>query len=300
MAVRSTLWVGQVRVPGDRRHRTVRVWTEGDAPGPDDVVEQIACPFMHARRSEGACDGAHAAVLARELPGLEGGVRRPLGELELAPPVRPGKIVCVGRNYGAHAKEMGNDVPSEPLLFFKPSSALQASGQPIVLPPGYERIDMEAELVAVIGCEARHVTQDDALSIVAGYALGNDVSCRDLQQRDKQWTRAKGFDTFAPLGPFVRIVEPAEHPPSDARIRGFVDGELRQDAPLRDMIFDLGFVLAYLGQVMTLEPGDVVYTGTPAGVSPLQPGQTCAVQLEGWSLGRLLNPIVGDTKGEHA
>src|SRR5690606_19980192 len=167
-----------------------------------------------------------------------------------------------------------NEVPTEPLLFFKPASALVASGRPIVLPPGYERIDMEAELVAVIGRVGRP-TVGDALSIVAGYTLGNDVSCRDLQRRDKQWTRAKGFDTFAPLGPFVRVaLHATEHPPSDARIRGFVDDELRQDAPLGDMLFDLPTVLAYLGRVMTLEPGDVIYTGTPAGVSPLVPGST--------------------------
>jgi 2-keto-4-pentenoate hydratase/2-oxohepta-3-ene-1,7-dioic acid hydratase in catechol pathway len=297
MAVRSTLWLGRVCVPGERRHRSVRIWTDGEPPGPEDLVEEIDDPFSRARPSEGGAVGAHAAVLVRELPALEGGLRRALGGLELVPPVRPGKIVCVGRNYRAHAREMGNEVPAEPLLFFKPGSALQASEQPIVLPRGYERIDMEAELVAVIGRGGRYTTRDDARALVAGYTLGNDVSCRDLQKRDKQWTRAKGFDTFAPLGPFVRMVgEAADHPPDDARIRGLVDGELRQDAPLGDMMFDLPAVLAYLAEVMTLEPGDLVYTGTPAGVSRLEPGRTCEVQLEGWSLGRLVNPVVAEER----
>jgi 2-keto-4-pentenoate hydratase/2-oxohepta-3-ene-1,7-dioic acid hydratase in catechol pathway len=292
MAVRSTLWLGRVRVPGERRQRTVRIRTLGGPPGPDDLVEQIPDPFFRALSSEGAAPEVDAADLARELPALDGGVRGRLGDVELAAPLRPGKIVCVGRNYRAHAQEMGNEAPSEPLLFFKPSSALVASGQPIVLPHGYERIDMEAELVAVVGRTFRHPTREDVLSSIAGYALGNDVSCRDLQKRDKQWTRAKGFDTFAPLGPFVRMVDRGEHPPGDARIRGLVDGELRQDAPLEDMMFDLRMVLSYLGRVMTLEPGDVIYTGTPAGVSPLSPGQTCAVRLEGWTLGELVNPVV--------
>ena len=295
MVDRSTLWVGRVRVADERRHRTVRIFTDGAAPGPDDAVEEIADPFVLALPSEGGSAEAHAAVLARELPRVA--ALGPLGALELAPPLRPGKIICVGRNYRAHAEEMGNEVPAEPLLFFKPSSSLLASGQPIVLPSGFERIDMEAELVAVIGRVGRHpgTRGDDPLALVAGYTLGNDVSNRDLQQRDKQWTRAKGFDGFAPCGPFIRMVQGSTgHPPGHARIRGWLGDELRQDAPLHDMIFDLAAVLAYVGRCMTLEPGDLVYTGTPAGVSQLLPGGSCAVELEGWTLGRLVNPLVAE------
>ncbi len=288
--------MGQVRIPGERRLRTVRVWTGGDAPRPDDTVEEITDPFQAAHPLSGdhaLGDGdPDAAELAWELPALPGGLRRPLGELELAPPIRPGKIVCIGRNYRAHAAEMGNEVPTEPLLFFKPGSALVGSGQPIELPSGYDRIDMEAELVLVIGREGRRIRAENAARHIAGYTLGNDVSCRDLQRRDKQWTRAKGFDTFAPLGPFVRIADPEAPLPRDARIQGFVDGERKQDAPLSDMVFDFGTVLAYISACMSLEPGDIIYTGTPEGVSPLVPGTRTRVELQGYPLGTLENPVV--------
>jgi 2-keto-4-pentenoate hydratase/2-oxohepta-3-ene-1,7-dioic acid hydratase in catechol pathway len=215
-----------------------------------------------------------------------------LREVELAPPLCPSKILCVGRNYRAHAEEMGNEVPAEPLLFFKPPSALVASGQPVVRPEGYERVDMEAELVAVIGRRGRRIAAGDALDHVAGYTLGNDVSNRDLQRRDSQWTRAKGFDTFAPLGPFVRLVAPGEALPGSAKIQGWLDGELRQEAPLSAMVFDVAAVIAHVSACMTLEPGDVIYTGTPSGVCPLSPGQTTAVTLAGFDLGQLSNPVV--------
>jgi 2-keto-4-pentenoate hydratase/2-oxohepta-3-ene-1,7-dioic acid hydratase in catechol pathway len=179
--------------------------------------------------------------------------------------------VCVGRNYRAHAEELGNEVPEEPLLFFKPSSALLASGQPLPLPRGHQRIDMESELVAVVGQQATAVTPARALEHVAGYTLGNDVSNRDHQRGDKQWTRGKGFDGSAPCGPFVRLWPPGTPLPGTARIRGYLDEELRQDSSLDLMIFDLATVLAYVSRVMTLEPGDLVYTGTPEGVSALTP-----------------------------
>jgi 2-keto-4-pentenoate hydratase/2-oxohepta-3-ene-1,7-dioic acid hydratase in catechol pathway len=205
--------------------------------------------------------------------------------------VRPGKILCVGRNYRAHAEELGNEVPEEPLLFFKPSSALLPAGQALALPRGYERIDMESELVAVIGRVATGVAPEHALEHVAGYTLGNDVSNRDLQRGDKQWTRGKGFDGFAPCGPLVRLWPPGTPLPGRARIRGFLDDQLRQDAAIELMIFDLAFVLAYASRVMTLEPGDLVFTGTPEGVTALAPGQVVRIELEGVPLGRLVTPL---------
>jgi 2-keto-4-pentenoate hydratase/2-oxohepta-3-ene-1,7-dioic acid hydratase in catechol pathway len=253
-------------------------------------VEAIADPFVaaHPRHGDPSLD---VATLARTSPGLADGPSGALARHRLAPPVPGGKLLCVGRNYRAHAEEMGNAVPEDPILFFKPASSLLAAGDPLDLPRGFERIDMESELVAVIGRTAKDVAEDDALAYVAGYTLGNDVSCRDLQRADKQWTRGKGFDGFAPCGPFVRIAEAGVPLPPTTRIRGFVDDELVQDAPIGDMLFPLPFVIAYVSRVMTLEPGDLVYTGTPAGVAALSPGRVVRVEVAGVELGRLVTPV---------
>ena len=283
-------WIGRVTEPNEGREHVVRLWTDGEAPGPKSEVEEIDDPFAAALVREGGRADAHAHTAAVEAV-REGGLRGPLERYVLAPPVRPGKVLCVGRNYRAHAEEMGNEVPTEPILFFKPSSALLASGQALDLPRGYARIDMESELVAVMGRSATKVEREQALDHVAGYTLGNDVSCRDLQRGDKLWTRGKGFDGFAPCGPFVRLWPPGTPLPGDARIHGYLDDELRQDAPIERMIFDLAFVIAYVSQVMTLEPGDLIYTGTPQGVSALEPGQVVRIELHGVDLGRLTTPL---------
>jgi 2-keto-4-pentenoate hydratase/2-oxohepta-3-ene-1,7-dioic acid hydratase in catechol pathway len=288
----SIHWIGRVSVPGSSAIRSVRITTDGRAPSRDDTATEIVDPFASALPATGGDGDGDPWQLVNDLPARPGGVRAPLGELVLRPPVRPGKIVCVGRNYAAHAKEMGNDVPTEPLLFTKPASALLAADEPLQLPRGFERIDMEAEIVVVIGRRARGLERDHALRHVAGYALGNDVSCRDLQKLDKQWTRAKGFDGFAPLGPFIRMQPPGEALPADVRVQGFIDDELKQDAPLSAMIFDIPFVLAYIGACMTLEPGDLIYTGTPEGVSQLTPGVRTQVGTVGFELGRLSTPVV--------
>ncbi|MCA9704743.1 MAG: fumarylacetoacetate hydrolase family protein [Myxococcales bacterium] len=284
-------WVGRVTMPGQAAEHVVRLWTDGEAPGPDTEVEPIDDPFAAAVGWRGGQDGVCAYERALG-PARADGPRGPLSRYVLAPPVRPPKIVGIGRNYRAHAEEMGNEVPTEPILFFKPSTALLASGQALALPRGYQRIDMESELVAVVGKTARDVAQPDALHHVAGYTLGNDVSCRDLQHGDKLWTRGKGFDGFAPCGPFVRLVPPGTALPGEARIRGYLDDQLRQDARIDLMIFDLAFVLSYLARVMTLEPGDLIYTGTPSGVSALGPGQVVRIELHGFELGRLTTPLV--------
>lgn len=267
----------------------MRIETQGGAPGPEDRVEEIDDPFEAVDVRRGAQGDLDAGARARGMTARAGGLSGPLSDYELAPPVRPGKIICVGRNYKAHAEEMGHEVPPEPILFFKPSSALVAADAGIVRPEGYERVDMEAELVAVVGRSARNLPAAQAWSVVAGYTLGNDVSNRDLQRADKQWTRAKGFDTFAPCGPFVRLHEGAPDP--DVRVRGWVDDELRQDAPLSAMIFSIPTVIEYVSRCMTLDPGDLIYTGTPKGVSALMPGMVCHVECEGLDLGRLSNPV---------
>jgi len=203
----------------------------------------------------------------------------------LLPPVRPSKIVCVGRNYAAHAAEHHAEVPAEPMLFFKPPSALIGSGAPIQLPPGAGRVEHEAELAVVIGRAARRVPREEALGVVLGYTCANDVSARDYQQKDGQWGRAKGFDTFCPLGPW--IVSGLD--PSARAIRCLVNGEVRQASHTGDMVFDVPALIAFISQIMTLQPGDVILTGTPSGVSPLYPGDVVRVEIEG--IGALENPV---------
>jgi 2-keto-4-pentenoate hydratase/2-oxohepta-3-ene-1,7-dioic acid hydratase in catechol pathway len=203
---------------------------------------------------------------------------------------RPGKILAVGRNYREHAKELDNVVPEEPLLFFKPPTAIIASGAPIVRPRGSWRVDFEGELGVVIGKTCRHATRENALSFVRGYTIVNDVTVRDLQKKDGQWTRAKGFDTFCPCGPV--LVDDVD--PTKLRIVTKVDGVVKQDAPTSDMIFDIPTVIAVASRVMTLEPGDLIATGTPSGVGPIQPGNIVEITIEG--IGTLSNPVVEESE----
>ena len=209
----------------------------------------------------------------------------PLKDVRLLAPSMPGKIVCVGRNYVDHAKELGNDVPKVPLIFLKPSSSVIAPGEAILLPPQSDQVEHEAELVAVIGKRGRNVTAEAARDHIFGYTIGNDVTARDLQKTDGQWTRAKGFDTFCPFGPWIDT----DFDPSDALITCRVNGQMRQLSSTRDMVFSIGVLIAYISSVMTLEPGDLVFTGTPAGVGQLKNGDTVEVEIDG--LGVLKNPV---------
>jgi 2-keto-4-pentenoate hydratase/2-oxohepta-3-ene-1,7-dioic acid hydratase in catechol pathway len=211
----------------------------------------------------------------------------PLSTADLLVPVTPSKIVCVGRNYREHAAELGNVVPAEPLLFFKPPSSLLKPGGTIVLPPASSRVDHEGELAIVIGHRASKLPADFNLrSIIRGYTLANDVTARDLQKKDGQWTRAKGFDTFCPVGPWVSDeVDPAAGLTIEAR----VNGEVRQHGTTADFIFTITELLAYITAAITLEPGDLVLTGTPSGVGPLGAGDRVSVTAPG--LGVLVNPV---------
>ncbi len=203
-------------------------------------------------------------------------------------PPRPSKIVCVGRNYLEHARELGNEMPERPLLFLKPPSAIVGDGESIVLPPESSRVEHEGEIAVVIGSRARGVSIEEALQFVAGYAPLNDVTARDLQKTDGQWTRAKGFDTFCPLGE----VAPAERAdPRELEVLCRVNGQVRQHARAADMAFDIPTLIAYISAIMTLEPGDVIATGTPAGVGPLQLGDVVEVEIPG--VGILRNPVAG-------
>jgi len=209
----------------------------------------------------------------------------PLKEVRLLAPSTPGKIVCVGRNYVEHAKEHGAEVPKIPLIFLKPPSSVIAPGEAIVLPPQSAQVEHEAELVAVIGKRGRNITAESARDYLLGYTIGNDITARDLQKADGQWTRAKGFDTFCPFGPWIDT----DFDPSDALITCRVNGQMRQLASTRDMVFGIGVLVAYISSVMTLEPGDLIFTGTPAGVGPLNAGDTVEVEIDG--LGLLGNPV---------
>ncbi len=200
--------------------------------------------------------------------------------------LRPSKILGIGKNYRDHAKEMGGKPPAEPLMFLKPPSSMVAHDAAIVRPRGYARVDHEAELGVVIGRRARSVAARDALDYVLGYTCINDVSVRDLQQRDGQWTRAKGFDTFCPIGP--HIVSGLD--PADLAIVARVNGETRQSARTSDMIFSVAAIIAFASDVMTLEPGDVIATGTPSGVANLCVGDRVEVEIEG--VGILANHVV--------
>jgi 2-keto-4-pentenoate hydratase/2-oxohepta-3-ene-1,7-dioic acid hydratase in catechol pathway len=206
-------------------------------------------------------------------------------ELTLLAPVEPSKIVCLGRNYVAHAQEHGAEVPEVPLIFLKPPSTLIGPGDPIVIPPQSNQVEHEAELAVVIGKRARWLAPEEALDFVLGYTVANDVTARDLQRSDDQWTRGKGFDTFCPVGPWIET----DFDPTDALITCHVNDELRQMASTRDMVFTTRQMIAYISSVMTLEPGDLILTGTPAGVSPLHPGDQVAITIEG--LGDLTNPV---------
>lgn len=216
------------------------------------------------------------------------GQKWPLREVKLLPPAAPSKIVCVGRNYAEHARELGNEAPKEPLIFLKPPSAIIAPEEPIVLPAISERVDYEGELALVIGRRCRNLAADEvASSYVAGYTCLNDVTARDLQKRDAQWTRAKGFDTFCPVGPVLETgLDPAK-----AALETCVNGIRKQGASLGEMIFSVDVIIRHIARVMTLEPGDVIATGTPSGVGPLAAGDVVEVSVSG--IGTLRNRVEG-------
>jgi 2-keto-4-pentenoate hydratase/2-oxohepta-3-ene-1,7-dioic acid hydratase in catechol pathway len=214
------------------------------------------------------------------------GEQVPLADVRLLAPVLPSKLVCVGRNYAAHAAEWGLDVPEEPLLFLKPSTAVIGPGDPIELLPISKRVDYEGELAVVIGRLARRVRAEDTYRYVLGYTCANDVTLRDLQHTKDQWARAKGFDGSAPLGPWVET----ELDPIDIRVETRLNGQIVQGAQTSDMVFGVAELIEYITQFMTLLPGDVLLTGTPEGVGRLDDGDVVEVEVDG--IGTLSNPVV--------
>lgn len=210
----------------------------------------------------------------------------PFDRAHLLAPVFPTKIVGVGRNYAEHAAERGAQVPEEPVIFLKPATAVIGPGAAVVLPPESTEVHHEAELAVVVGRVAHRVAAEDAGGFILGYTAANDVSARDLQRRDGQWVRAKGFDTFCPLGPAIET----ELDPAGLSISCKVNGEIRQQASTADMVFGVAELFAFISRVMTLLPGDVILTGTPAGVGPIRPGDRMEVAVEG--IGVLVNAVV--------
>ncbi len=214
------------------------------------------------------------------------GYRYPLSEVRLLAPIIPSKVVAVGKNYADHAEEMGGEIPFEPIVFLKPSTAIIGTGDAIVCPPSSHRVDFEGELGVVIGRISKDVPAVNALKHVLGYTCANDVTARDQQAQDGQWSRAKGYDTFCPLGPWIET----QLDPSDLELTTTVNGEVKQQARTSALLQSVPAMIAYITSVMTLLPGDVVLTGTPAGVGPLHPGDEVAVSVEG--LGTLTNRVV--------
>ncbi|GAA3055104.1 fumarylacetoacetate hydrolase family protein [Actinokineospora globicatena] len=233
-------------------------------------------------------DGAEVAAEVAEHPFGKPtftGRRWPLADTRLLAPILPSKIVCVGKNYADHAKEMGGQAPANPVIFLKPSTTVIGPGAAIKLPADSSRVDFEGELAVIIGMPCRDVPAARAKDVILGYTIANDVTARDQQQADGQWTRAKGHDTFCPLGPWISTGVDAD----DLRLRTTVDGELKQDSRTSLLLHDIPSVIEWVSRVMTLLPGDVILTGTPAGVGPITAGQEVSVSIEG--LGTLTNPV---------
>ena len=257
-----------------------------------DVVPGLPADILPAFAALNLPEGA-AALAAR----LEGAPRRPFKGLKLLPPIpRPGKVICIGLNYALHAKEGGNAIPDYPAVFMRGPTSLAAHGQALIRPKVSDKFDFEAELVIVIGKTARHLSEADALSCVAGYTIMNEGSVRDYQRKGAQWTMGKNFERTGGIGP--EIVTPDEIPqgPNALRITSRLNGETMQDSNTSDMIFSVPRILAILSEVMTLEPGDVIATGTPSGVGYarkppvfMKPGDTMEIEIEG--LGILSNPV---------
>jgi 2-keto-4-pentenoate hydratase/2-oxohepta-3-ene-1,7-dioic acid hydratase in catechol pathway len=213
-----------------------------------------------------------------------------LEDVRLLAPVLPrSKVVGIGRNYAAHAAEMGNELPTEPLMFLKPNTSVIGPGDPIFCPPQTQNLHFEGELAVVIGRICRDVPPEQATDVIHGYTIGNDVTARDLQRSDVQFTRAKGFDSFCPLGPWIENDLDPQHFADGVRVQTHLNGDLKQDGSTRDLIFDIPTLVAYVSSVMTLLPGDVILTGTPEGVGPMEVGDEVEVSIAG--LGTLTNKV---------
>ena len=244
--------------------------------------------FRHAGNvAFGLVEGENLKVLVGDpYSGIElSGESLPLSGVELLAPTVPSKLICIGMNYSAHAAEISQDVPDEPLMFFKPSSSIIASGQPIVIPKQSDQIELECELAIVVGKQAKDVPMEQVDEYILGFTIGNDVTARDIQFSDLQWARSKGFDTFGPLGPWIDT----EFDPHGAKMESRINGVVRQQANIKDMNFNVAEIFSYVSQNVTLYPGDIILTGSPAGLARIQKGDVVECEIKG--LGVLSNPV---------
>jgi 2-keto-4-pentenoate hydratase/2-oxohepta-3-ene-1,7-dioic acid hydratase in catechol pathway len=251
-------------------------------------IARIAHSEGFAYAALGDADGQEVALEIAEQPFVKpsfSGKRWPLADVRLLAPVLPTKVVCIGKNYADHAKEMGGEAPADPVMFIKPSTSVIGPNAAIRLPADSSRVDFEGELAVVIGQPCKDVPAEKAASVIFGYTIGNDVTARDHQKHDGQWTRGKSHDTFCPLGPWVETSLDA----ADLAIRTELDGEVKQDSRTSLLLHDIPKLVEWITRVMTLLPGDVILTGTPAGVSPMAAGQNVSVTVEG--IGTLTNPV---------
>jgi 2-keto-4-pentenoate hydratase/2-oxohepta-3-ene-1,7-dioic acid hydratase in catechol pathway len=250
---------------------------------------RVARFSMNGEPRFGIVDGPELVVLKGH-PLVNGydttGERVPLKEVKLLAPTIPSKIVCIGKNYADHVAEMGREINPEPTIFFKPSSAIIGPGDSIILPKQSNRVELEAELTIVIGQITKNVREEQALEYVWGFTIANDITARDLQASDDQWARAKAFDTFCPLGPWIET----EFFPDGQIVESRIDGETKQQASIDLMLHNVPKIISYVSHNMTLLPGDVILTGTPAGISRIDSGQIIECEIEG--IGTLLNPVL--------
>ncbi len=241
-------------------------------------VDSLIYPLAQAPYLDVLDSGAYAPTVI--------GAPIPASTVKLLAPAVPSKILCVGRNYAEHAAELGNEVPTEPMIFYKPPSSVIGPDQAVVYPAISERVDHEGELAVMIGRRCRNVREEDAASVIFGYTIANDVTARDLQKKDGQWARAKGFDTFCPIGPWVDT----SYDPADRRLRCRVNGDVRQDSTTALMVYSIARIIAHVSRFATLDPGDLILTGTPSGIGPVLPGDIMAVEIDG--LGAIHNPVI--------
>ena len=265
------------------------VWQWSDTPDFESapywgmVVDDLVYPLTDAPYAR-MLEGRYAPEVLADVDPL------PIESVRLLAPVTPSKILCVGRNYADHAAETGSDVPKEPLIFLKALSSLLDVGEPVVYPSISQRVDHEAEIAVVIGRRCRFVDEADALDYVFGYTVANDVTARDLQTGDGQWSRAKGFDTFGPVGPWID----SNFDPRNRAVRCQVNDTIKQESNTDKMIFSIARVISHISQAMTLLPGDLILMGTPEGISSVQPGDVMTVEVEG--LGVLRNPVISEAE----
>ncbi len=255
---------------------------------------RIKMKYLRYRKDGDVCFGILEGDTVTKLDGdyIQGSVNKleescPLGKVQILPPVKPSQLIAIGLNYELHAEETGKPIPEEPMMFMASPTAVIGEGDTIQLPNREHRIDYEAELVVVIGKEAKNLSRENALAHVFGYTCGNDVSDRHLQKKDGQFTRAKSFSTYKPLGPVIET----DLDPNHVSIKSVLNGEAKQNSNTNDLIHDIEQLLVKVTEVMTLNPGDVIYTGTPSGVGPLSPGDEVVVEVEG--IGKLTNRVEG-------